>query len=530
MQRFLSFVRKHRRLSLFVGVPLAILIILAYTVAFLLDEPLRRYTEAKVNRALKGYTVHIKTLDVHPHDLSVVLRGLTIVQDAHPDPPVMDVPYLQASVHWLALIHGRVVGEMFIDRPKLSMNLTQLRKEVADPTPVKDRGWQDAIEAVYPLKMNHFRVRDGDITYQDQGPFQPLHVRHVNFVATNVRNVHSTDRVYPSEFQLDARVFESGHVSLQGNADFLAEPSPTFIGHTTLQDIALDYFKPVTNRYNLSVDQGHLSARGQFEFGTKIRRVELEEATIVGVKIDYVHLSQTAQTEQARVTSTVQAAQKATNAPDLLLKIARLRVSQGTFGYTNKTTTPAYRVFVTDADITVTNVTNQKQEGVGIAKIQGKFMGSGRADLDLTTRAEKSGPAMDVSIQIADVSLPTMNDLLRAYGKFDVTAGQFSFYSELTVDNGAINGYVKPLFKDIAVAESERDTSFAHQVRKKVISAASKILKNRPREEVATRAEVQGRLDNPQVGTMQVIVHLIQNAFFKAILPGLERERESAKG
>src|SRR5262249_31848965 len=175
--------------------------------------------------------------------------------------------------------------------------------------------------------------------------------------------------------------------------------------------------------------------------------------------------------------------------------------------------------------------TNQKQEGVGIAKIQGKFMGSGSADLDLKTRAEKSGPAMDVSIQIADVSLPTMNDLLRAYGKFDVTAGQFSFYSELTIDNGAINGYVKPLFKDIAVAESQQDTSFAHKVREKVVSAASKILKNRPREEVATRAEVQGRLDNPQVGTMQVIVNLIQNAFFKAILPGLERERaESAKG
>jgi len=39
-----------------------------------------------------------------------------------------------------------------------------------------------------------------------------------------------------------------------------------------------------------------------------------------------------------------------------------------------------------------------------------------------------------------------------------------------------------------------------------------------------TRADISGRLDNPNVKPMEVIVHLIQNAFFKAILPGLQRE------
>lgn len=40
-----------------------------------------------------------------------------------------------------------------------------------------------------------------------------------------------------------------------------------------------------------------------------------------------------------------------------------------------------------------------------------------------------------------------MNDLLRSYGKFDVVAGSFSFYSELKARDGNIEGYVKPLFK-----------------------------------------------------------------------------------
>src|SRR5262249_11884925 len=84
---------------------------------------------------------------------------------------------------------------------------------------------------------------------------------------------------------------------------------------------------PVTNRYNVSVDKGLLSASGQFEFGSRIRRIELTEATVDGVNVDYIHMPQTAVVEQARVSGAVKAAEAASNAPDLLLKIGRLRVS-----------------------------------------------------------------------------------------------------------------------------------------------------------------------------------------------------------
>lgn len=523
--------RGHVRVWIVVAVPVAIIVLLAYVLAFLMDEPLRRYTEAKMNLALKGYTIRVGALDLHPHNLSVDLKGLTITQSAHPDPPVMDIPHVHASVHWRALIHGRVVGDMFLDQPKVHVNLVQLRKEIADPTPIKERGWQEALEAVYPLKVNHVRVREGDITYQDQGPFKPLSLRNVNVVATNIRNVRSGDRVYPSEFQVSATVFDSGHVRAGGQADFLAEPNPTFTGDARFERVALDYFKPVTNRYNVSVDKGLLSASGQFEFGSESRRIELTEATVDGVNVDYIHMPQTAAVEQARVSGAVKAAEAASNAPDLLLKIGRLHVSKGTFGYVNKATTPSYRVFVSDADVTLTNLTNQKMEGKGAAKVEGKFMGSGTAVVDLQSRAETSGPALEASVRITDVNLPTMNDLLRAYGKFDVASGQFAFYSQLAVQHGAITGYVKPIFKDIAVSapEQDRDKGVGHKMYEKVVGAMAKLLKNRSREEVATRAEVSGRLDDPKVRPVDVIVHLIQNAFFKAILPGLERETSRAE-
>ena len=39
---------------LLVGVPVALILLVAYAVAFLADEPLRRYTETRMNSALKG--------------------------------------------------------------------------------------------------------------------------------------------------------------------------------------------------------------------------------------------------------------------------------------------------------------------------------------------------------------------------------------------------------------------------------------------------------------------------------------------
>jgi hypothetical protein len=103
--------RGARRHWLAVGIPIAALLLVVYTIAFLIDEPLRRYTEANVNRALKGYTAHIGRLDFHPFGFSLDLKEVVIRQDAHPDPPVLRLEHLSASVHWRALLSGRVEGD-----------------------------------------------------------------------------------------------------------------------------------------------------------------------------------------------------------------------------------------------------------------------------------------------------------------------------------------------------------------------------------------------------------------------------------
>ena len=63
--------------------------------------------------------------------------------------------------------------------------------------------------------------------------------------------------------------------------------------------------------------------------------------------------------------------------------------------------------------------------------------------------------------------------------------------------------------------------------RERLITGVSKLLKNPPRDEVATKVDVAGRIDQPQTSTIQAVLNLIRNAFIKAILPGFDREARS---
>jgi len=507
-------------------VPLALIVLVAYVVAFMLDEPLRRYTEAKMNRALKGYTARITALDFHPFGFSLELEGVTITQDEHPDPPVLRLERLSASVHWQALARGRLVADIELDKPIVHVNLPQVRRELEDPVPVKDRGWQEALEAVYPLKINHFEIRDGDVTYIDRGPFKPLRLSKFNLVTTNIRNVRSKDRVYPSEVRASAVAFESGRVAIDGHADFMAAPHPTFRGDVDLANIELDYFKPITNRYNVSVDKGELSARGTVEYGREVKTIELKHATVQGIHVDYIHTAQTDSAERQRAAEAKKAAKEVSNKPGVLVTIGELHLIKSTIGFVNTAVTPPYRVFITDTDAVLKNLTNHEMEGKAVAKLTGKFMGSGTAVAEATFEAEKSGPTFHIATRIEGVSVPSLNDLFRAYGRFDAAEGHFFLYVELAAKDGVITGYVKPLFKDMKVyaAEQEKGKPLARKVYERVVGGVAKLLENRSREEVATKSDVFGRIDNPQVSITDVVVRLVQNAFFKAILPGFDVE------
>ena len=508
-----------------VGVLIA-LVLLVFIASFFIDEPLRRTTERRMNQSLKGYSVRLPKLHFSLIGLSITLKGLTISQQAHPQPPVAEFPYLRASVQWREILSGKLVGDMRLDGPKIHVNLKQLRTEAASKVPMKQKGWQQAFEAIYPLKINLLKITNAGITYIDADDKRPLKLTNLSLEADNIRNIHLPDKVYPSNFHLETDIFGSGHGTVDGRANFLAEPTPAVKAAIDLAKVPLGYFAPMLARTNMKIEGGVLSADGNVEYGRKVQTARLKKLTIHGVRLDYIHAPETARAEKRRAEKVKKAAKEVSNKPNLILTVDRFILTDANIGFVNDYDGKKVRLFLSDANLYLDNFSNQFSKGPARAKLSGRFMGSGVSEATAAFRPEDKGPDLDLYVKITGTQLVSLNDLLRSYGDFDVTAGTFSLVTELHVKNNQVDGYIKPFFKDMKVYDrrQDKDKGFFHRVYEMLVGGIAKLLENKQRDQVATKADISGPLKNPKTNTWQVVVELVRNAFFKAILPTFEKE------
>ena len=200
-------------------------------------------------------------------------------------------------------------------------------------------------------------------------------------------------------------------------------------------------------------------------------------------------------------------------------------ITRSSFSYTDKTTNPNYRLFFSDAHVALENLSNHQQQGRADLTLRGKFMGSGDTNVSGEFVASQHGPAFDLNVAIQNTELPSMNDILRAYGRFDVSAGQFSVFSEIDIKDGDMSDYVKPMFANLEVYDYQKDkhTDVLHQAKELMIGGASHLFKNRSTQQVATKVDLKGKLTGPDISTWQAIVQVLHNAFIQAILPGFDR-------
>lgn len=508
------------------GAVVAVIVLLLVAVSFFGDAPLRDSIEKRMNAKLKGYKASVGHAHLSVFGLSITLRNVSVAQNAHPDPPVMVLPYLKASVHWKELATLHLVADFLFRSPKLHVNRPQLMEEAQDPTPVKEKGWQEAFESIYPLKINLLRITDGDVTYIDAEDQPPLTIQKLEFHATNIRNIHSKSHVYPSPFEAKAVLMGSGRGSLEGHANFLAEPFPGIHALFDLAEVPLAPFKSLVQRSNLIVKDGVLSTNGEAEIAPDVRFVDVKALDLKRVRLDYLHTAATSGAEAKKKEDVKKAVQQASSSPKTDLRLEKLTLTDCELGFVNKAKSPPYRLFLAGTNLEATNFSDNFKNGPATVKVTGRFMGTGPSNAHATFRPPVRGPDFDLRVAINDTQMTGMNDLLRAYGKFDVAAGLFSFFCELNVKNGAVDGYVKPLFRDMQVYDpgKDADKGALRKLYEKVVDGVAKLLRNKARKEVATETRISGPISSPKTSILEVVTRLVENAFFRAILPGFDFE------
>ncbi len=494
----------------------ATIVVFAFSLA---DEPLRRSMERKINESLIGYTARLPRAHFQPLTLSVTLHDMTLAQTADSVAPVAVIPKLHASLQWRELLAFRLVSDFRIDGLKIRLNLPQLRRETHDTVSLKDHGWQQAARAIFPFKINRFDITDGDFVYVDEDPSRPLHVSHIKLSAGNIRNIQSKNAAYPSTIQAEGVVFEKGRAFVDGRADFLAVPSPAFRFAYTLNDVPLDRLKPIASRASFTLTGGTLASNGNIETGPGAKSVHISAITVDRVHADYRHTVETA------IGNVTNEAAKAADKAAYTLLIDTLAILHSELGVTRPAGPHAYRLFLTDASFRLTNYSNHFERGEGDATLRGRFMGAGRTAAHIRLMPAPTGPNFEFALAIDSTPLASLNDLLRAKASLDVTKGTLQLYSELKVENGRMNGYVKPMLTRVTVYDPRQDRHepVINQLYQLIVGGAVKLFENRRTHDVATRVTLDGPIGRTGANTWEVIGSAFENAFVRAIVPGFDQ-------
>lgn len=212
----------------------------------------------------------------------------------------------------------------------------------------------------------------------------------------------------------------------------------------------------------------------------------------------------------------------------LPVPVNEVTVHQGTVYYIDQTqsdtTKPGLQATQIEAVAThLHEEATDKQPLPAYLMINADTTGQGIGQLKVEFNPWAKLPAFNLSAKLEHVNLSQINFLLQSHTDLRVQQGGFNFYMEASAQNGKITGYAKPFFENLKVTlPPSKQGNPIKQMYKKIVNWLSDVFTNEETGKDATKIEFSGTINDPDSSLWSVIGNLIENAFFKALVPGLE--------
>lgn len=521
--------RWSRRLVIAVAI-VGVLILTVLIASSLLSEPIKNYAERQASERLPEFDIMIGKLTLQPFRLGIGLEDVHVRLRAKPDPPLAAIPQVKVHIGFLPLFAGKIDVTLQIEDPQLAVTSQQVDSVLHTPKKedVKEKAvaWQDAMRKMMPIHVS-LSLSHGDVRYYSDPHVEPLQLHQLEITAANITNRPPENEPYPSELRVTAHLAENAEVALKSHADLLAKPSPRLDGDVKVRHLTLPTLRPLIGPYNVQLHQGTFDMTGHVNYSSSTTVVDIHDFVLEDAKADYIHTAQTKDKEAQRAKKGAESAKAVHKDPSVVVKVSQGKILHSDVGFIDKAASPDYRVFLSDMNLNLSNFSNRPEDGMGSMKLTGNFMGSGPTVVTGSFRPEKPNPDFTVQVRIVKTQVTALNKLLEAYGQMNAKQGTFAFFSDMTVQNNRIQGYVKPFLKDVQIYDPEQDAD--KQTVKKLYEAVANgvldLFTSPPTGQVATETDVSGPVEHPRSSTWQILGKLVQNAFFKAILPGFEDQK-----
>ncbi|MEH6497894.1 MAG: DUF748 domain-containing protein [Pseudoalteromonas distincta] len=214
----------------------------------------------------------------------------------------------------------------------------------------------------------------------------------------------------------------------------------------------------------------------------------------------------------------------------ILIQIDELQIVNGTVAFRNFSSEPQVNVYANDLNMTVLNLsTSREVEGTRDASLDGTAELLGHAPMEMQAAFDPLFEMDDFEVRFraTEVDLTQLNDFASAYGKFDFSSGNGELVVEAQADDSQLTGYIKPLLRNVEVFDFEQDVQnedkgFFRGVWEAIVGAGGAVVKNRKRDQIATRVNLSGSLQNADVSPLQAFFGILRNGFIEAFNAGFE--------
>ena len=222
----------------------------------------------------------------------------------------------------------------------------------------------------------------------------------------------------------------------------------------------------------------------------------------------------------------------------LPITLNEVRVNDGTLGFYNFNASPPVKLKATDIHASLYNLTNVADEqGNRVARFEGTAKLLDQAPLEASALFDPFHNFQDFEFRVraTGIDLPRLNDLANAYGKFDFKSGNGDLVVEAVAEESQLSGYIKPLLRNVEVFDWQQDVEnqnkgFFRSLWEAVVGGSEKVLKNQPRDQIATRVELRGSTKQQDVSAFQAFLGILRNGFVQAFNSGFERDAAQTPG
>lgn len=221
----------------------------------------------------------------------------------------------------------------------------------------------------------------------------------------------------------------------------------------------------------------------------------------------------------------------------LPITMNELHIVDGVLAFRNFSTEPQVNLYANNVDLTIYNLsTAENLEGTRDASMKGTAAFLGHAPVEAEAAFDPLVRMEDFAfrLRVAELELPRLNDFASAYGKFDFQAGSGELVIEASVEGGMLEGYVKPLMRDVEIFDFEQDIQnddkgILRGIWEALVGGGGTILKNQRKDQLATRVTLAGTLNDAEVSPLQAFFGILRNGFIEAFSSGFD-SREPQDG